>query len=86
MKSILDMNEAERKRCPKCNIIKVFGDFHKNKRRKLGLAGYCKECVKIKSDIQKNTIRKPKIQDLQMRKKNTSSTEKKFYQGLRNII
>ncbi len=33
------------KRCSKCDTIKPYSDFHKNKSRPLGLHGECKICV-----------------------------------------
>jgi len=36
---------TEKKKCIRCKIIKQTYDFHKNKKRKDGLAAYCKSCV-----------------------------------------
>ncbi|MFW6377309.1 MAG: hypothetical protein ACOCZ5_01560 [bacterium] len=33
--------------CSKCEKIKLKSCFYKNKNRKDGLSGYCKECVNI---------------------------------------
>ncbi len=35
------------KRCPKCKQFKPISEFHKDKRGKDGLQGYCKTCGKI---------------------------------------
>ena len=42
------MQEASTKRCPLCQESKSILLFNKNKSKKDGLQGYCKECTKIK--------------------------------------
>lgn len=34
------------KTCPKCNVFKSFGEFHRDKNRKDGFQFHCKSCVK----------------------------------------
>ncbi len=36
----------ENKYCPKCRVVKLISDFHRNKARADGLASYCKICMK----------------------------------------
>lgn len=40
---------TQSKACPKCGETKTGTDFHKDKRRKDGLASWCKECAKANS-------------------------------------
>jgi 5-methylcytosine-specific restriction endonuclease McrA len=37
---------TQSKACPKCGLSKTRADFHKDKRRRDGLASWCKECAK----------------------------------------
>lgn len=37
------------KLCPRCKSLKVYGDFHKDKASRHGVACYCKECANTSS-------------------------------------
>lgn len=37
--------DMKTKLCPKCNTVKPVGDFGKNKSKRDGLTGYCRECT-----------------------------------------
>jgi hypothetical protein len=42
------MDEITKKRCPKCDKVKLAKEFSKNKSKKYGLEGWCKLCCKDK--------------------------------------
>jgi hypothetical protein len=50
------------KKCPKCKIEKINTEFSKNKSCKDGLSVYCKSCVKIYAQINKEKIAKYKAE------------------------
>ena len=39
---------TQKKICSKCKIEKPFSDFYKDKSKKHGLSGWCKQCVQVK--------------------------------------
>lgn len=41
-----DMSLSDTKLCVKCDIPKLVSEFHNDKRRKDGLASYCKVCIR----------------------------------------
>ena len=43
--------EIEKKHCKKCNETKYHEEFYKNKRKKDGLQGYCKSCMKKENQV-----------------------------------
>lgn len=44
------------KQCIKCKITKEIHDFHKNKKRKDGVAVWCKNCIKTYHAVNKEAI------------------------------
>lgn len=50
--------KVKRKKCSKCNEIKLFCEFGVDNNRKSGLKQYCKNCRKNESDENKDRLRK----------------------------
>jgi len=66
------------KRCPKCNLEKVFEEFGKDKQKIDGLRSYCKECQRIiSSDQRKKDPEYMKKYSPQYREKNREILRRK---------
>lgn len=48
------------KRCPRCQVVRPYGLFHRNARQSDGHDTYCKPCTKTQ-DAKRNAHRKPQL-------------------------
>ena len=82
-------NNSTHKVCPKCGVKKERSEFHKDKNRNDGLAGFCKKCLVAKNKKWREN-NPDKVKDYMAsriwykRKINYGLTKEKFFEMIKN--
>ena len=76
-------NTKTHKHCPKCDVLKIRSDFHKDLSRKDGVGAYCKECKRSITDSwRKNNPEKINSSSIWYRRKVSYGVTKEDYEKM----